>query len=100
MKSTHVLSHHRRRGVRYSFVSEYGEPRPGGERPRNARRKGLAAMNAEKWKEGLAFNTQAVERFGKNNPIRLYGAKFGVIDYRNGLGSFQTMIKRNKSVGI
>lgn len=47
--------------------------------------KGLAAMNAEKWAEGLAFNTQAVERYGKNRPMQLFGPRFGVIYYRKGL---------------
>jgi tetratricopeptide (TPR) repeat protein len=46
---------------------------------------GLTAMNAEKWPEALALHTQAVERFGKNQPLQLFGPQFGVIYYRKGI---------------
>ena len=45
----------------------------------------LAAMNEDKWEEALALNTQAVERFGKNQPLKLFGPRFGAIYYRKGL---------------
>lgn len=47
--------------------------------------KGLAAMNAEKWDEALKYNSEAVTRFGKNNPLQLFGPQFGVIYYRKGI---------------
>lgn len=47
--------------------------------------KGLAAMNAQQWQDGLAFNAEAIERFGKNNPLQSHGPRFGVIYYRKGL---------------
>lgn len=47
--------------------------------------KGLTAMNNGQWEEALAANTEAVERFGNNNPLQLYGPQFGVIWYRKGL---------------
>lgn len=47
--------------------------------------KAIAAMKAEKWEEGLAFNQQAVDRFGKNKPLQLFGPRFGTIYYRKGL---------------
>lgn len=47
--------------------------------------KGLAAMNASKWEEALALHTRAVERFGNNQPLMLFGPQFGVIYYRKGI---------------
>lgn len=47
--------------------------------------KAITAMNADKWEEALALNTQAVERFGKNQPLKLFGPRFGTIYYRKGL---------------
>jgi tetratricopeptide (TPR) repeat protein len=47
--------------------------------------KALAAMKAGQWEEALAFNTQAVERFGKNKPMVLFGPQFGKIYYWKGL---------------
>lgn len=47
--------------------------------------KAIAAMNAEKWEEGLAILTKVIERFGKNNPQMLFGPQFGVIYYRKGI---------------
>ncbi len=46
--------------------------------------KALDAMKEEKWAEGLAFNAQAVERYGKNDPLMLFGPQFGTIYYRKG----------------
>ncbi len=48
--------------------------------------KALLAMKAEKWEEGLAYNTKAAG-FGKNPKmaIQLYGLQFGVIIYRKGM---------------
>lgn len=45
----------------------------------------LAAMKEEKWEEALAFNAQAVERYGANQPLKLFGPKFGSIYYRKGI---------------
>lgn len=47
--------------------------------------KGLAAMNAGKWEEALALHTRAAERFGRNQPLMLFGPQFGVIYYRKGI---------------
>jgi len=46
---------------------------------------GLTAMNAEKWPEALALHARAVERYGKNQPLQLFGPQFGVIHYRKGI---------------
>ena len=51
--------------------------------------KGLAAMNAEKWDEALKYNSEAVTRFGKNNPMQLFGPQFGVIYYRKGISEMK-----------
>jgi tetratricopeptide (TPR) repeat protein len=47
--------------------------------------KAIASMKAEKWEEALAYNTRAIERYGKNNPLQLFGPRFGTIYYRKGL---------------
>lgn len=47
--------------------------------------KALGAMKQEQWAEALAFNTQAVERYGKNKPLQLFGPQFGTIYYRKGI---------------
>lgn len=47
--------------------------------------KALAAMNAEQWQEGLKWNAAAVERYGQNNPLQLFGPQFGTIYYRKGI---------------
>ena len=47
--------------------------------------KALQAMKEEKWQEALQFNTEAVERFGRNQPLMLFGPKFGSIYYRKGI---------------
>jgi outer membrane protein assembly factor BamD (BamD/ComL family) len=44
-----------------------------------------AAMHAERWQEALASSTAAVERFGKDDPLRNYGAQFGAVHYRKGI---------------
>ena len=44
-----------------------------------------AAMETGRWQEALASNTAAVERFGRNDPLRTYGAQFGAIHYRKGI---------------
>lgn len=46
---------------------------------------GLTAMNAEKWQEAHALYARAVERYGKNQPLKLFGPQFGVIHYRKGI---------------
>ena len=43
------------------------------------------AMARENWQQGLDLNTQAVARFGQEQPMRKYGAQFGVIHYHKGL---------------
>lgn len=47
--------------------------------------KGLEAMKANQWEQALAFNQEAVERFGGKNAIQLYGPQFGNIWYRKGI---------------
>jgi len=47
--------------------------------------KTAAAMTAENWQEALELNTQAVDRYGKDDPFRTYGAQFGAVYYRKGL---------------
>jgi tetratricopeptide (TPR) repeat protein len=42
-------------------------------------------METGRWQEALASNTAAVERFGRNDPLRTYGAQFGAIHYRKGI---------------
>lgn len=44
-----------------------------------------AAMKAENWQEALDATSQAVDRYGKNDPFRTYGAQFGAVHYRKGL---------------
>ncbi len=60
--------------------------------------KGLAAMKGGDWEQALALHSEAVERFGGNNALILYGAKFGDIFYRKGfselkLGKFDEAMK-------
>lgn len=47
--------------------------------------KALATMKAEQWEEALAFNTQAVTRYGNNQALQSFGPQFGTIYYRKGL---------------
>lgn len=51
--------------------------------------KGLMALKAEKWEEALKYNTEAVTRFGKNNPMQLFGPQFGTIYYRKGMAELK-----------
>ena len=60
--------------------------------------KGLAAMKANEWEQAYAFNSEATERFGGKNALRLFGSKFGSIYYRKGiselkLGKFEDAMK-------
>ena len=60
--------------------------------------KGLAAMKAGEWEQALAFNAEAVERFGGNTALQLYGPQFGNVVYRKGicelkLNKFEEAIK-------
>ncbi|MES2660294.1 MAG: tetratricopeptide repeat protein [Verrucomicrobiota bacterium] len=43
------------------------------------------AMKEKNWEQALELNTRAVTRFGSNQPLREYGAQFGIIFYRKGL---------------
>lgn len=47
--------------------------------------KAMVAMKRDKWQEALQYNTLAVERFGKNSPLMIYGPRFGNIHYRKGI---------------
>ena len=51
--------------------------------------KGLVAMKAGQWEEALAANAEAVERFGGNNPLVLFGPQFGNIWYRKGISELK-----------
>ncbi|MEO5917319.1 MAG: tetratricopeptide repeat protein [Luteolibacter sp.] len=44
-----------------------------------------AAMKEKNWEQALELNTQAVTRFGGEQPLRKYGPQFGIIFYRKGL---------------
>ncbi len=64
--------------------------------------KGLAAMKAGEWEQALALNSEAVERFGGNTALQLYGPQFGNIVYRKGicelkLNKFEEAIKSFES---
>ena len=47
--------------------------------------KSRVAMNESRWEQALDFNTKAVSRFGKNDPLQTYGSQFGTIYYRKGV---------------
>ena len=47
--------------------------------------KSRVAMNESRWEQALDFNSQAVSRFGKNDPLQTYGSQFGAVYYRKGL---------------
>lgn len=47
--------------------------------------KSSAAMAAEHWQEALDLSSQAVARYGRKNPLKVYGAQFGAIYYRKGV---------------
>lgn len=45
----------------------------------------LAAMNSEKWQESLDLSSEAVSRFGKDDPLKRFGSQFGALYYRKGV---------------
>jgi len=47
--------------------------------------KSLAAMDQQNWEEALNLLQTAIDRFGKNDPLKNFGPQFGVIYYRKGL---------------
>ncbi|MES2921290.1 MAG: tetratricopeptide repeat protein [Verrucomicrobiota bacterium] len=47
--------------------------------------KTAAAMKAENWQKALDASSQAVDRYGKGDPLRTYGAQFGAVYYRKGV---------------
>jgi len=47
--------------------------------------KSLAALNGERWQESLDLSTEAVARFGKDDPLRRFGPQFGALYYRKGV---------------
>ena len=47
--------------------------------------KTASAMRAGNWQQALELNSQAVNRYGKDDPFRTFGAQFGAIYYRKGL---------------
>ncbi|RYD19350.1 MAG: tetratricopeptide repeat protein [Verrucomicrobiaceae bacterium] len=61
--------------------------------PAGAQDKGLggimeratAAMDADRWQEGLDLANRAVRLYGDDNPQKVYGAQFGAVYYRKGL---------------
>ncbi len=48
-----------------------------------------AASNAGDWPQSLALSQQAIERYGKDQPLEKFGAQFGVIYYRKGLAEMK-----------
>jgi len=47
--------------------------------------KTAAAMKAENWQKALDASSQAVDRYGKKDAFRTYGAQFGAVYYRKGV---------------
>lgn len=47
--------------------------------------KSRLAMEQEKWEQALKYHTEAVTRYGRNQPYESYGAQFGSIYYRKGI---------------
>lgn len=47
--------------------------------------KSRVAMEAGNWQKALDASRQTVDRYGKNHPMRTYGAQFGAVYYRKGL---------------
>ncbi len=47
--------------------------------------RGLAAMEAGNWEEGLSLHTEAVRAFGGKDPLGSFGPQFGAIHYRKGV---------------
>ena len=46
--------------------------------------KSRLAMKESRWEQALDFNTQAVTRYGEQDPLRLFGPQFGVIYFHKG----------------
>jgi tetratricopeptide (TPR) repeat protein len=46
---------------------------------------GRAAMREKDWPQALELHTQAVTRFGQNDPLREFGAQFGAVFYHKGV---------------
>ncbi len=47
--------------------------------------KSLAALNGERWQESLDLSSEAVARFGKDDPLKRFGPQFGALYYRKGV---------------
>lgn len=47
--------------------------------------KSRVAMEGNRWQQALDATSQAVNRYGRNDPFRTYGAQFGAVYYRKGL---------------
>ncbi len=45
----------------------------------------LQAMKTEDWKAAHEILSQAVDRYGRNEPLKLFGPQFGVLYYRKGI---------------
>lgn len=43
------------------------------------------AINAENWESALGYCDKAIQRFGKDRPLQVFGPQFGAIHYRKGL---------------
>lgn len=46
---------------------------------------GRTAMREKDWQQALEFHTQAVSRFGQEDPLRTFGAQFGAVFYHKGV---------------
>lgn len=46
---------------------------------------GRAAMGKKEWQRALDLHTQAVTRFGQDDPLREFGAQFGAVFYHKGV---------------
>lgn len=44
-----------------------------------------AAMKSSHWEKALEFNSRAVASYGKDNPLKTFGAQFGAIYYHKGV---------------
>ncbi len=44
-----------------------------------------AAMKASDWQQALDLHTQAADRFGRQDPLRRFGAQFGAVYYQKGV---------------
>lgn len=43
------------------------------------------AINAENWESAIGYCDKAIQRFGKDSPLQVFGPQFGAIHYRRGL---------------